>query len=76
MQTGSPDEIVFGQGWIDVDANQRTSVEGIFAGGDVQDISLVTTAVGQGRVAAEAIDKGLAKALLECWVAATNGAAA
>ncbi len=26
--------------------------------------------------AAEAIDKGLAKALLECWVAATNGAAA
>lgn len=46
-------------GWIDIDKNGRTSVAGVFAGGDVINISLVTTAVGQGRVAAEAIDRTL-----------------
>ncbi|MBF0610563.1 MAG: FAD-dependent oxidoreductase [Magnetococcales bacterium] len=44
-------------GWIDVDKTGKTTLEGVFSGGDVINISLVTTAVGQGRVAAENIDR-------------------
>lgn len=44
--------------WFDGDkATGATKVEGVFAGGDNLDISLVTTAVGQGRIAAENIDR-------------------
>ncbi|MBF0284494.1 MAG: FAD-dependent oxidoreductase [Magnetococcales bacterium] len=46
-------------GWIDVEKTGKTKLEKVFAGGDVLNISLVTTAVGQGRVAAENIDRYL-----------------
>lgn len=44
-------------GWIDADKKSgKTGADKVFAGGDILDISLVTTAVGQGRIAAESID--------------------
>lgn len=49
-------EIRSGKDWVKVDEYGRTAIEGIFAGGDVVNLALVTTAVGQGRIAAEAID--------------------
>ncbi|MFH1267199.1 MAG: NAD(P)-binding protein, partial [Planctomycetota bacterium] len=46
--------------WIKVDQNgASTKVEGVFAGGDAVSLALVTTAVGQGRRAAETIDRNL-----------------
>ncbi len=42
--------------WIKTDSWGATRVEGVFAGGDDLDLGLVTTAISQGRFAAEAID--------------------
>ena len=51
------DEIKNEKGWISSDAGGKTSVEGVFAGGDVTNqLGLVTEAIGLGRLAAEAID--------------------
>lgn len=45
------------KGWISADAGGKTSVEGVFAGGDVTNmLGLVTEAIGLGRMAAESID--------------------
>jgi len=52
--------LIEGRDWIKVDATGLTKVEGIWAGGDVVDLALVTTAIGHGRRAAEAIDRQLA----------------
>ncbi|MBN1588226.1 MAG: FAD-dependent oxidoreductase [Pirellulales bacterium] len=49
--------LVEGKDWIKVDADgASTKVEGVWAGGDAVSLALVTTAVGQGRRAAESID--------------------
>lgn len=46
--------------WIQVDAQgESTKVPGVFAGGDAVSLALVTTAIGQGRRAAETIDRKL-----------------
>lgn len=42
--------------WIKVDDNWQTREEKVFAGGDAIELALVTTAIGHGRKAAEAID--------------------
>jgi len=47
-------------GWISIDENNRTSVDGVFAGGDVTNrLGLVSEAIGLGRKAAESIDADL-----------------
>ncbi len=42
--------------WIKIDDNGLTKVEGVWAGGDANNLGLVTIAVGQGNKAANAID--------------------
>ncbi len=45
------------KGWISTDENNRTSLDGVFAGGDVTNqLGLVSEAIGLGRKAAESID--------------------
>ena len=51
------ESLIEGNSWIDVDDQGATKVEGIWAGGDVNRLDLVTTAIGHGRRAAEAIDR-------------------
>ncbi|MHC4177896.1 MAG: NAD(P)-binding protein [Planctomycetota bacterium] len=47
-----------GKDWIQVDQHgASTKVEGVYAGGDAVSLALVTTAIGQGRRAAESIDR-------------------
>jgi len=46
-----------GKRWITVDDQGATRVEGCWAGGDVTQLDLVTTAIGHGRRAAEAIER-------------------
>lgn len=43
-------------GWVDANNVQATSQQGIFAGGDVLGLGISTRAVGQGRIAARAMD--------------------
>jgi glutamate synthase (NADPH) small chain len=51
-----------GRGNIRIDANSMTSVEGVFSAGDSsQGASLVVYAIQDGRDAAEAIDRYLAR---------------
>jgi len=45
--------------WIKVDETGQTADSGTFAGGDVLDLGLATTAISQGRMAAESIVRGL-----------------
>jgi NADPH-dependent glutamate synthase beta subunit-like oxidoreductase len=49
--------LIEGKSWIQVDAQGATRVERVWAGGDVTALDLVTTAVGHGRRAAEAMDR-------------------
>ena len=50
--------LIEGRDWIQVDPQGASAkVEGVYAGGDAVSLALVTTAVGQGRRAAEAIDR-------------------
>jgi len=49
------ESLIEGRDWIKVDEEGATKVDGIWAGGDVTNLDLVTTAVGHGRRAAEAI---------------------
>jgi len=51
------EELVEGNKWIAVDGDGATMVQGVWAGGDVTRLDLVTTAVGDGRRAAEAIER-------------------
>jgi NADPH-dependent glutamate synthase beta subunit-like oxidoreductase len=53
---GGFESLIEGKDWVKVDDEGATKVEGIWAGGDVVQLDLVTTAVGHGRRAAEAID--------------------
>jgi len=41
--------------WVMVDDKMKTEQDNVYAGGDVIDLALVTTAIGQGRCAAETI---------------------
>ncbi|MCP4408860.1 MAG: FAD-dependent oxidoreductase [Gammaproteobacteria bacterium] len=43
-------------GWVDANTVQATAEPGIYAGGDVLGLGISTQAVGQGRVAARAMD--------------------
>jgi len=49
--------LVDGRNWIEVNKEGATKVERIWAGGDVTQLDLVTTAIGHGRRAAEAIER-------------------
>ncbi|NIM51941.1 MAG: FAD-dependent oxidoreductase [Gemmatimonadales bacterium] len=49
--------LIEGRDWIRVDDEGATKVGDVWAGGDVTELGLVTTAVGHGRRAAEAIDR-------------------
>jgi NADPH-dependent glutamate synthase beta subunit-like oxidoreductase len=49
--------LVDGKSWIAVDGDGATKLDGVWAGGDVTTLDLVTTAVGHGRRAAEAMDR-------------------
>jgi NADPH-dependent glutamate synthase beta subunit-like oxidoreductase len=51
------ESLIEGKDWIKVDKQGATQVDGIYAGGDVVQLDLVTTAIGHGRRAAEAIDR-------------------
>ncbi|OPZ15822.1 MAG: Glutamate synthase (NADPH) small chain [candidate division BRC1 bacterium ADurb.BinA364] len=44
-----------GRDWVKVDEYGATKVDGVWAGGDVVNLDLVTTAIGHGRRAAESI---------------------
>jgi NADPH-dependent glutamate synthase beta subunit-like oxidoreductase/Pyruvate/2-oxoacid:ferredoxin oxidoreductase delta subunit len=45
------------KGWISIDDKNQTSLDGVFAGGDVTNqLGLVTEAIGLGKKAAESID--------------------
>ncbi len=54
---GGFESLIEGKDWIRVDDEGATKVDGIWAGGDVTRLDLVTTAVGHGRRAAEAIER-------------------
>jgi Pyruvate/2-oxoacid:ferredoxin oxidoreductase delta subunit len=56
---GGFESLIEGKDWIKVDGEGGTKVEGIWAGGDVTQLDLVTTAIGHGRRAAEAIERKL-----------------
>jgi NADPH-dependent glutamate synthase beta subunit-like oxidoreductase len=51
------ESLIEGKDWIRVDEEGATKLEGVWAGGDVTQLDLVTTAVGHGRRAAEAIER-------------------
>jgi len=51
------EEVVGKAPWLKVDRNyQVPGMEGVFGGGDVLSLTLLTTAIGHGRLAAERID--------------------
>ena len=54
---GGFEPLVEGKNWIGVDGEGATKVPAVWAGGDVTGLDLATTAIGQGRRAAEAIDR-------------------
>jgi NADPH-dependent glutamate synthase beta subunit-like oxidoreductase/Pyruvate/2-oxoacid:ferredoxin oxidoreductase delta subunit len=57
------ESLVEDRDWIKVDeSGASTKVEGVYAGGDAVSLALVTTAIGQGRLAAESIDRSLRSA--------------
>jgi NADPH-dependent glutamate synthase beta subunit-like oxidoreductase len=51
------ESLIEGRDWVKVNDEGATKVNGIWAGGDVVNLDLVTTAVGHGRRAAEAIER-------------------
>ncbi|UCC84068.1 MAG: FAD-dependent oxidoreductase [Gemmatimonadota bacterium] len=51
------ESLIEGRDWIRIDDEGTTKVDGVWAGGDVTELGLVTHAVGHGRRAAEAIDR-------------------
>ncbi len=52
------EDLIEGGDWVQVDEHgESTKVPGVYAGGDAVSLSLVTTAIGQGRQAAETMDR-------------------
>jgi glutamate synthase (NADPH/NADH) small chain len=73
----SPDLRVNKWGYIEIDDNLQTSMDGVFAGGDiVRGAATVILAMGDGKKAAQNIDAYLRGALPEPVEAAAEGAAA
>ena len=62
------EELIEGKDWIKVDDDGQTKVDGVWAGGDVTRLALVTDAIGHGRHAAESIHRSFGGAAAE-----TNG---
>jgi NADPH-dependent glutamate synthase beta subunit-like oxidoreductase len=54
---GGFESLIEGRSWIRVDAEGATKTARVWAGGDATALDLVTTAVGHGRRAAEAIER-------------------
>jgi NADPH-dependent glutamate synthase beta subunit-like oxidoreductase len=54
---GGFESLIEGRDWVKVNDEGATKVDGVWAGGDVVALDLVTTAVGHGRRAAEAIER-------------------
>ena len=50
---------VLGGGWLNADENGMTGVDRVWTGGDNINLGIATTAIGQGRRAAEGIDAAL-----------------
>lgn len=53
------DDLHTGRDWVKVDEFMRTNKDAVFAGGDVLDLALVTTAIAHGGRAAETIHQQL-----------------
>ncbi len=54
------ESLIEGRDWIKIDdSGTSVKVPGVLAGGDAVNLSLVTTAIGQGRQAAETIDRNI-----------------
>jgi NADPH-dependent glutamate synthase beta subunit-like oxidoreductase/Pyruvate/2-oxoacid:ferredoxin oxidoreductase delta subunit len=53
------ESLIEGKNWVQVNEHGATKVDGVWAGGDVTQLDLVTTAIGHGRRAAEAIERKL-----------------
>jgi NADPH-dependent glutamate synthase beta subunit-like oxidoreductase len=53
------DDLHTGRDWVKVDEFHRTNKDGVYAGGDVLDLALVTTAIAHGNRAAETIHQNL-----------------
>lgn len=51
------EELIEGKDWVRTDDEGHTKVDGVWAGGDVTNLALVTDAVGHGRRAAESIHR-------------------
>jgi len=51
------ESLIEGRDWIKVDDQGATKLDGVYAGGDVVALDIVTTAIGHGRRAAEAIER-------------------
>ncbi len=51
------ESLIDGNDWVRTDADGTTKVDGVWAGGDVTRLALVTDAIGHGRRAAEAMDR-------------------
>ncbi len=49
------EDLIEGRDWVKVNDRGATKVDGVWAGGDVTRLALVTDAIGQGRRAAESI---------------------
>jgi len=56
---GGFEPLIEGKSWVQVDDQGATALDGVWAGGDVISLDLVTTAIGHGRRAAEGIDRRL-----------------
>jgi dissimilatory sulfite reductase flavoprotein subunit len=53
------EEVKGGERWLNVDDGGHTPMPEVWAGGDVIDLALVTTAIAQGRLAADTIHREL-----------------
>jgi NADPH-dependent glutamate synthase beta subunit-like oxidoreductase len=53
------EEVKGGERWLNVDDGGHTPMDNVWAGGDVIDLALVTTAIAQGRLAADTIHREL-----------------
>ncbi len=49
------EELIEGRDWIKINEDGLTKVDNIYAGGDAVNLRIATTAIGQGRIAAESI---------------------
>ncbi|MCP4570485.1 MAG: FAD-dependent oxidoreductase [FCB group bacterium] len=53
------DSLIEGKNWFQVDDNQKTQIDGVYAGGDNINLDIAITAIAHGRKAAAAINAGI-----------------